>query len=66
MKTTDLRPYAVAVLATVYSVAFWVFQTRAPRAEAPAPRSKAIVRAADPPHAPRVVVVRPRIRTRSS
>ncbi len=31
MKKTDLRPYVLAALATVYAAVFWVLQGRAPR-----------------------------------
>lgn len=31
MKTIDLRPWAVAVIASVYTLVFWIFQPRQPR-----------------------------------
>ena len=75
---TDLRPYAIALLATVYAVAFWVFQARAPRDDAPAVNAPAraevrippgwtVAQAGDPPPSTRVAPARARrIRTRSS
>ena len=61
MKTTDLRPYAIALLATVYSVGLFAF--RAPQGAPPEVR----LPADEPAPPPRSVAARaPRIRTRSS